>query len=262
MATKTGEVNYLQKGEQGDIGPLVYPAGEYASGVNYTRTALSAPMVLCEGQYYVLNKVGTFKGINPKTDYAANGSKATWALMDKVQYAFFDVLMANFAKLDSAVFYDGCMFSQEGVDADGNKTTDYRKFGMEEFTPNLLLNFLIGKAVFNDAEVRGKFSTSLGGTRIEIDPKSNSIKMYNQYDNVVGDISFLEEEWGGSHIYYPRIRLRRYLDNRIINETIIGDRNVQFLVDTGSVSYSCILDPIYGLTFYQGMTPMKKYPAS
>lgn len=148
MATKTGEVNYLQKGEQGDIGPLVYPAGEYASGVTYTRTALSAPMVLCEGQYYVLSKAGSFKGINPKTDYAANGSKATWVLMDKVQYAFFEVVMANFAKFASAVFYQQYMFSQQGVDASGKSTTNYKGFSSNAFTPNIQLDFLTGAVHF------------------------------------------------------------------------------------------------------------------
>ena len=66
------------------------------------------------GQYYVLNKEGTFKNINPKKDYAANGSKATWVLMDKVRYSFVEILMANFAKLASAVFYGQYMFSQYG----------------------------------------------------------------------------------------------------------------------------------------------------
>lgn len=148
MASKTGEVKFLQKGEQGDIGPLVYPAGEYASGVSYTRTSLSAPMVLCEGQYYVLSKAGSFKGINPKTDYAANGSKATWALMDKLQYAFFEVVMANFAKFASAVFYQQYMFSQQGVDASGKATSNYKGFASNAFTPNIQLDFLTGAVHF------------------------------------------------------------------------------------------------------------------
>ena len=46
LASKTGEVKYLQ---QGPIGPLVYPAGEYSASTGYTRTALSTPMVLCDG---------------------------------------------------------------------------------------------------------------------------------------------------------------------------------------------------------------------
>lgn len=145
LASKREEVKFLQKGDPGKPGPLVYPAGEYAASTSYTRATLSAPMVLCEGQYYVLNKEGTFKGINPKTDYAANGSKATWILMDKFKYAFIEVLMANFAKLASAVFYGDYMFSQQGVNASGVATSDYSKFGTNAFTPNLKIDFLKGR---------------------------------------------------------------------------------------------------------------------
>lgn len=200
--------------------------------------------------------------ISPKEWIEAHQESGLWTPYPYDKLIAAEIALLNFALIGSAVFQDEYMISQQGVDASGNPTNDFRKFGTEEFTPNLLLNFLIGKTIFNDAEIRGKFSTSLGGTRIEIDPESNSIKLYNQYDNEVGDISFLEEDYQESKIYYPRIRLRRYRDNRIINQAIIGDRNVQFLVDTGSTSYSCILDPIYGLTFYQGNAPMKNYPAS
>ncbi len=163
LASKTGQVKFLQKGDpgaQGPIGPLVYPAGEYSASTGYTRTALSAPMVLCEGQYYVLAKEGTFKGVNPKTDYAANGSKATWVVMDKVQYAFIEVLMANFAKLASAVFYGQYMFSQQGVDANGNPTNNYRNFGTANFMPNLLLDFQTGSFKGKEVEIQGDITAN------------------------------------------------------------------------------------------------------
>lgn len=163
LASKTGQVKFLQKGDpgaQGPIGPLVYPAGEYSASTGYTRTALSTPMVLCEGQYYVLAKEGTFKGVNPKTDYAANGSKATWVVMDKIQYAFIEVLMANFAKLASAVFYGQYMFSQQGVDANGNSTNNYRNFGTANFTPNLLLDFQTGSFKGKEVEVQGDITAN------------------------------------------------------------------------------------------------------
>lgn len=212
--------------------------------------------------YMWTSRVSGNTEISPKEWIEAHQESGLWTPYPYDKLIAAGIALFDFALIGSAVFQDEYMISQQGVDASGNPTNDFRKFGTEEFTPNLLLNFLIGKSIFNDAEIRGKFSTSLGGTRIEIDPESNSIKLYNQYDNEVGDISFLEEDYQGSKIYYPRIRLRRYRDNRIINEAIIGDRNVQFLVDTGSVTYSCILDPIYGLTFYQGNAPMKNYPAS
>lgn len=212
--------------------------------------------------YMWTSRVSGNTEISPKEWIEAHPESGLWTPYPYDKLIAAEIALLNFALIGSAVFQDEYMISQQGVDASGNPTNDFRKFGTEEFTPNLLLNFLIGKTIFNDAEIRGKFSTSLGGTRIEIDPESNSIKLYNQYDNEVGDISFLEEDYQESKIYYPRIRLRRYRDNRIINQAIIGDRNVQFLVDTGSASYSCILDPIYGLTFYQGNAPMKNYPAS
>lgn len=155
LASKTGQVNYNVPGATGPIGPLVYPAGEYNAATKYIRTALSAPMVLDDGQYYVLNKEGTFTGIRPKDDYAANGSKATWVLMEYVKYAFVEVLMANFAKLGSAVFYGDVMMSQQGIDADGNESSSYQNYGKKRydpntgqsadlFTPNILFNFLTG----------------------------------------------------------------------------------------------------------------------
>lgn len=192
MATKTGEVNYLQKGEQGDIGPLVYPAGEYASGVTYTRTSLSAPMVLCEGQYYVLSKVGSFKGITPKTDYATNGSKATWVLMEKVQYAFFDVIMANFAKLASAVFHGHYMFSQQGVDAAGQPTSNYKGFGTDAFTPNLSLNFLTGEIRTSSGIFKGSVATPFG---------SGVISAQDRILDISTGFNFQYE--GGGDIYLP-----------------------------------------------------------
>ena len=155
IASKTGQVRYNVPGATGPIGPLVYPAGEYDAATKYIRTALSAPMVLDDGQYYVLNKEGAFTGIRPKDDYAQNGSNATWVLMEYVKYAFVEVLMANFAKLASAVFYGDVMMSQQGIDEDGNESSSYQNYGKKRydpdtgqsadlFTPNLLFNFLTG----------------------------------------------------------------------------------------------------------------------
>lgn len=156
-ATKTGQVRFIRNGEpgkDGPAGPMVYPAGEYDSTVGYTRTALSTPMVLDDGQFYVLAKTGTFTGIRPKTDYAQNGANATWLLVERLQYTFTEVLMANFAKLASAIFYGRYMFSQYGTNADGQpvETLDgYKDFNPADpmaasnvFRPNLLLDFLAG----------------------------------------------------------------------------------------------------------------------
>ena len=288
LASKTGEVTYLKKGDKGDkgdIGALIYPAGEYLSTISYSRTTLSAPMVLHEEKYYVLNKEGTFIGINPKTDYAANGNKATWVLMDKVKYAFIEMLMANFAKLASAVFYGQYMFSQQGTNADGAATSDYCKFGTDAFTPNLMLDFLTGTfkgkkvevdgGVFknirspNDSfrikesgeiEIVGKISTSLNGTRIELDPSTNSIKMYNQNGSVVGDITFVEEQWGGNINYLPMIKLTDYHNSEEFAETVL--RAGSLIINDSSLGddvYSTVLNPSTGLSFHKNGQVTKRY---
>lgn len=293
LASKTGQVKFLQKGEPGKRGQLPYPAGEYDMDTDYICTDLIAPYVLYDGIYYVMNQITTWIGhgvpsnINdPKKDYAVNGKNATWIPFENYKAVYVEILMANFAKLASAVFSGDYMFSQQGVDAEGNSTSSYEKFGTEEFTPNLLFDFLRGLlkgrnievdgGVFKnirspnnsfiikengDIEIVGRIETSFSGKRVVIDPETNSIKMYNQDDNEVGDISFLEEDWQGSKIYYPRIRLRRYRNNTVLNETVIGDRNIQLTTAVGSENSWCLLDPTYGLTFYQGNAPMKNYPA-
>lgn len=172
LASKTGSVSYHVKGDPGDpgpMGPMVYPAGEWDVDTAYVRTSLSTPMVMCETQYYVLNKLGTVIGINPKEDYTLHGNNAIWILMDKVQYAFFDVLFANFAKLASAVLHGPYMFSQYGVDAAGNPVetaSGYKDFNPEDpthpankFTPNLLIDFLRGSFVCNDGLFKGNIYT-------------------------------------------------------------------------------------------------------
>ena len=77
-----------------------------------------------------------------------------------------------------------------------------------------------GRAILNDVIVRGyihalggvfrgKVCTFDDGVRIELDPDTNSIHLYNDEDDEIGDISFMTESWGGSVNYLPRIRLLR-----------------------------------------------------
>lgn len=41
---------------------------------------------------------------SPQKDVAVNGSNATWVLVEDYKAIFVEILMANFAKLASAVF--------------------------------------------------------------------------------------------------------------------------------------------------------------
>ena len=252
-------------------------------------------MVLCEGQYYVLNKEGTFKNINPKKDYAANGSKATWVLMDKVRYSFVEILMANFAKLASAVFYGQYMFSQYGVRADGSAVETeggYKDFNYSDpmnpangFRPNLLIDFLRGSfygrnvdvdgGVFRnirspndsfrikengDIEIVGKVSTSFNGTRIEIDSETNSIKMYNANNKEIGSLKFIESYINGLTDYLPRFIMSRYAGDTLYDQVDISSGRIFIQSTLAGNRYSVLINPSYGIEFLKNNVTTKIYP--
>ena len=110
-----------------------------------------------------------------------------------------------------------------------------------------------------DIEIVGKISTSLNGTRIEIDPDTNSLKMYNQNDTEVGSLSFFESEWNGVINYLPRLRLRRYVDNVLYDEVSITNGIIFCSQKVNSDDYSCQLTPSHGLTFFKNGEPTKYY---
>ena len=144
-----------EPGAPGTAGPMVYPAGIWNEQATYTSTGGALPCVQYNGQFYVLRSGLTKRGLNPAQDYATNGAQASWQLMDKMQYVFADVLMANFAKLGAAVFYGDFMFSQDGTingepvsGLDANGVAYYTRFvdgkSAGSFIPNVCVNFKSG----------------------------------------------------------------------------------------------------------------------
>lgn len=111
-----------------------------------------------------------------------------------------------------------------------------------------------------DVELVGKISTSLNGTRIELDPSSNSIKMYNQNGSVIGEIMFMEEQWSGNVNYLPMVRLRNYHNSEEFGETILRAGSI-IINDSslGSDVYSCLINPSIGLTFSKNGVETKRY---
>ena len=120
---------------------------------------MSAPVVLFNKQYYALNNKGQSgevgSDLNPQTDYAQNGNNATWVLCPKFQVAILEAVFAAFAKLGSAIFSGDFMMSQHGVNKQGEDTTNYETFNPEsdDFTPNILMNFLTGYSHFAKGNV-------------------------------------------------------------------------------------------------------------
>ena len=146
------------KGETGTRGRMNYPAGVWDASASYTCTSLKTPYVFYEAgkTFYVLNKEGTFKALNPAEDYAQNGNNATWIPFENFQAIFANILMAQYALLGPAVFYDDYMLSQEGAGESGNVSTNFEEFNTGGFNPNIMLNFKTGLASFRKLEVGNK----------------------------------------------------------------------------------------------------------
>lgn len=106
----------------------------------------------------------------------------------------------------------------------------------------------------------GKVTTMNNGTRIEINPSTNSIRMYNQNNLEVGDISFLNEDWQGTTNTYPRLRLRSYGGDEIISEVNIRNGFITMLHEFRGDFYSCNISPSSGLSFYKNSVSTKSYP--
>ena len=146
-------VSVVEDGQEGLPGPagvrgrLPFPSGAFDLSTVYTCTDDITPIVYYEAgkTYYTMRKNGNSVGIDPAEDYASNGSDSTWIPFENYKAIFTEILMANFAKLASAVFYGDYMFSQQGIDKRGIATTVYENFGKENFTPNFQVNFKTGE---------------------------------------------------------------------------------------------------------------------
>ncbi|MDD4778911.1 MAG: hypothetical protein PHV53_11580 [Fermentimonas sp.] len=197
-------------GTQGDPGPTYYPAGIYDDTIEYVRTKIHAPYVITvSGQYYVLEKFGITKGVDPETD-----TTGTWIIFDFIKYAFFEVAMVNFGKIAAAVFSGNVMMSQYGIDG----TNNYKNYSGEAgaWQPNILFNFLTGSGHLAGGNIKwdeegnslftGSIQSSDEGNKIVIDGGDRSLKMINKYDKQLVNFYFYEgtSGWGTS---YPVLRM-------------------------------------------------------
>lgn len=154
-------------GNPGKTGLLAYPAGAFDPLITYKATETATPVVMDGkdgqglGQYYVLGFGKTYCSKDPDIKYKTPHEDAVnnggyWTRMDRFSSIFADIIMAEFAKLGSAVFSGDLMFSQQGL-LNGNYSEDYQKIAntTNPFEPNILLDFKTGKAVFRNVEVYG-----------------------------------------------------------------------------------------------------------
>lgn len=148
-------------GNPGKKGQVVYPQGIYSVDNSYTTTETAAPYVLdpSDGNFYVMNYIGTWRGKDqvhntPSSSVAAN--ERYWIKFEAFEAVYAKIGIIANGLIGSAVFNGDFMFSQQGVDESGVLTTAYEKFGTDAFTPNYQVNFKTGDVVMNTGTVNNQ----------------------------------------------------------------------------------------------------------
>lgn len=113
-----------------------------------------------------------------------------------------------------------------------------------------------------NVSIVGKISTASSGTKIEIDPNSNSLKFYNSKGYDVGGISFLDSGAGGTSVTYPRLKLDNIAsDGNLTASTTLFAESLSMISNLSGSRYQVSLG-ISGLSFYKDGRLTKSYPSS
>lgn len=138
--------------------PIIYPAGIFALNTTYSNDGYKAPYVYYNGNYYYLSGQGAFT--SDKASSNPQSATSWWTLMEHFEALFAEVGVIANGLIGSAVFNGDYMFSQQGLDHDGNFSTHYEGFlthyssgatltnpwdSNAAFTPNMCINFKTGQ---------------------------------------------------------------------------------------------------------------------
>ncbi|MDR1338828.1 MAG: hypothetical protein LBK58_02055 [Prevotellaceae bacterium] len=153
-------VTHISVKEDPQPGAIYLPRGEWRTGAVYTRTDSVIEFVIYDGYAYECLKPGVTGGNDPHEDIKVNGGN--WKSMGQYDVIATRILLANFAVIAGAVFWNSRLMSQKGTDSSGNPSdtfTNYREdsSGNETgtFHPNVLIDFQNGRLKAKNAEIEG-----------------------------------------------------------------------------------------------------------
>ena len=227
-------------GTVGKKGQIVYPAGIYEVDKAYTTDDNKAPYVLdvynSEDvdvyEYYILNKVGTWKGTEHNSKAPHEDTEGYWVKMESFDAIYSAIGVFSQALVGSAVFSGDYVFSQQGIDSTGASSTSYELFSSENpiggvFTPNICFNFKTG-------------SGHLAAGKIQFDANGN----LNMNDLKVTNIDI------------QGVQTENFGEQGLEGDYNIYDLNCQLIVDTQNEVFNFRPSPEkYKLTpykFYKG----------
>lgn len=197
------------KGETGEKGPILFPAGYWESNKLYEQVIKTVddkeivnatPYVYdntegSKGYYYLITKQ-VQSTIPPSQD------PSNWEKMSTFNAIYTDILLANNAKVGQAVFNGNYMFSQRGINPQTGAEGEYKRFNLtglpytssSTFDPNWCVNLITGEQwigtgnIYFDAEGNATF----GENEINVDGTGQIANGDIKWDNseiIIGDKS-------------------------------------------------------------------------
>lgn len=184
--TKLSGTNGLN-GENGSKGQIIYPEGIYNVNTVYQGTVDKTPYVYDsnDANYYVLNIVGTWQGTLHSNESPSTDTSNSWVKLDAFEALYTKIGIIANGLIGSAVFNGNYMFSQQGIDASGQISTQYQNFDPEiptggEFTPNILFDFRTGAGHMAAGKIKFGSDGSVDLTNIKINNAIiQNIKQYS-----------------------------------------------------------------------------------
>lgn len=184
--------------------PIIYPQGIYTAGVTYINDGARTPYVYYNGNYYYLSSEGYWTGTEDSTP---DKNPALWTLLEGFEALYTKVGIIANGLIGSAVFNGDYMFSQQGIDQNGDVSSSYENFlknyatggtlvnpydKMAAFKPNFCINFRTGdqwSTSMNTAisEVSNSMNTAISKAKSEIIQSTNKISM-TVTDLIKGDL--------------------------------------------------------------------------
>lgn len=221
-------------GSTGARGQMPYPCGKWGATTRYTATDSLAPFVYYEAgkTTYVMNKITSVVGLDPAKDYADNGTNATWIPFEKYMAIYTEIIMADFGKLASTVFFGDYLFSQEGVDDRGLPTNKYEDFNTPAFNPNYQLNSRTGELKCKKLEAEGSITGSIRNKYVSIDAARMGSSIVIDIEKGLDYLFYATGANIDRKIVLPHHKMYIGMTLRISLKTFWGSLSLQ--IDTGS----------------------------
>lgn len=208
--TKLSGTNGLN-GENGSKGQIIYPEGIYNVNTVYQGTADKTPYVYDsnDANYYVLNIVGTWQGTLHSNESPSTDTSNSWVKLDAFEALYTKIGIIANGLIGSAVFNGNYMFSQQGIDASGQTSTQYQNFDPEiptggEFTPNILFDFRTGAGHMAAGKIKFGSDGSVDLTNIKIN--NAIVQNIKQYSLTQSSDPHILDSLYSEIIYSPTIR--------------------------------------------------------